>query len=182
MKFWPVLSSHIYKKLFCMPCCVFSCSLHCCYEPGDSIQWSGGFWFLCCCLSPGVTLGQWSLCDHPAQNPQWFELETFSLWTFIHYLEVIFTLFLVPVGREDLLQKAVQTELAAVTCSPEKCDLKLLNCPLHICVKLMLFRRSRSCLTMPELMPVCQCIFSWKKCGFVRLELSWGWFSPLCTD
>lgn len=65
-------------------------------------------------------------------------------------------------GREDLLQEAVQTDLAAVTCSSEKFYLKLLDCPVHICVKQMLFRTSRSCLTMLELMPACQYILS---CG-----------------
>lgn len=115
---------------------------------------------------PWVTLGQWSLCDHPVQNPQWLECDSlkhsFITWRWF------FTLLLVPVGREDLLQEAVQTDLAAVTCSSEKFYLKLLNCPLYICVKQMLFGKSRSCLTMLELMPVCQYILSCgkKKSGF----------------
>lgn len=84
-----------------------------------------------------------------------------------------FSLFLVAVGREDLLQEAVQTDLAAVTCSSEKFYLKLLDCPVHICVKQMLFRTSRSCLTMLELMPACQYILSCgEKALFMRLELS----------
>lgn len=132
------------------------------------------------CLSQWITLRQWSLCDHPLQNPQWFEC---SSWTHLFITwRWFFPLFLVAVGREDLLQEAVQTDLAAVTCSSEKFYLKLLDCPVHICVKQMLFRTSRSCLTMLELMPACQYILSCgEKALFMRLELSWGWASPLCT-
>lgn len=112
-----------------------------------------------------VTFGQRSLCDDSVQNPLWFLCGSlkhlFITWMWF------FTLFLAPAGREDLLQKAVQTDLAAVTCSSEKFYLKLLNCPLHICVKQMLFGKSSSCLTVVELMPVCQCILSCgKKSGF----------------